>query len=365
DEAARPERTSGMTFPPRQAAPAPPDPGTAAGPVPTAPAPPSAPGPAPTSTTDVPAVPAEVAAPARPPRPAPDPWLPATLFVAPDGQAAAQALAWQGTDPAGAALMQRVAAVAQARWFANDGGGAVRGAVDAHVAAAAAARAMPVLVLYRVPKRDCGSHSGGGAASPEDYAGWVREVAAGIGDRPAVVVLEPDALLHLTKCLTPDEQEARLALLRDAVAVLAARPAVHVYLDAGTAGSHTPAAMAARLDRAGIDRADGFSVNVAGFHTTEANVAYGTALSALVGGAHFVVDTSRNGAGPTDDRQWCNPPGRALGSVPEVAPGVSPLVDAFLWVKTPGRSDGTCNGGPKAGDWWPEYLADLARRAGW
>ncbi|MGE0796347.1 MAG: glycoside hydrolase family 6 protein, partial [Acidimicrobiia bacterium] len=82
-------------------------------------------------------------------------------------------------------------------------------------------------------------------------------------------------------------------------------------------------------------------------------------------GAHFVVDTSRNGAGPTDDRQWCNPPGRALGSVPEVAPGVSPLVDAFLWVKTPGRSDGTCNGGPKAGDWWPEYLADLARRAGW
>ena len=31
-----------------------------------------------------------------------------------------------------------------------------------------------------------------------------------------------------------------------------------------------------------------------------------------------------------------------------------PLVDALLWIKRPGESDGACNGGPPAGTWWPE-----------
>ena len=38
-------------------------------------------------------------------------------------------------------------------------------------------------------------------------------------------------------------------------------------------------------------------------------------------------------------------------------------MDAYLWVKTPGESDGTCNGGPRAGQWWPEYALGLSRTA--
>ena len=40
-------------------------------------------------------------------------------------------------------------------------------------------------------------------------------------------------------------------------------------------------------------------------------------------------------------------------------------VDAFLWVKNPGESDGTANGGPVAGQWWAEYALGLAERARW
>jgi endoglucanase len=40
-----------------------------------------------------------------------------------------------------------------------------------------------------------------------------------------------------------------------------------------------------------------------------------------------------------------------------------PLADAFLWIKAPGESDGTCNGGPSAGTWWPDYALGLAQRA--
>ena len=59
------------------------------------------------------------------------------------------------------------------------------------------------------------------------------------------------------------------------------------------------------------------------------------------------MDTGRNGNGPLPDHSgyrgpsWCNPPGRALGRVPTAATG-DRLADAFLWVKYPGESDGSC-----------------------
>ena len=75
-----------------------------------------------------------------------------------------------------------------------------------------------------------------------------------------------------------------------------------------------------------------------------------------------VGDTSRNGLGPTADNQWCNPDGRALGDRPSTQTGLA-YVDAFLWVKAPGESDGACAGAPAAGTWMPEYALGLAQRA--
>ncbi|MDN5857965.1 MAG: glycoside hydrolase family 6 protein, partial [Pseudonocardia sp.] len=60
---------------------------------------------------------------------------------------------------------------------------------------------------------------------------------------------------------------------------------------------------------------------------------------------------------------WCNPPGRALGAPPTFSTG-EPLVDAFLWVKRVGESDGACRPGePDAGQWMPQYALELARNA--
>ena len=119
--------------------------------------------------------------------------------------------------------------------------------------------------------------------------------------------------------------------------------------------------MAPRLIAAGIGFADGFSLNVSNFHTAETNTAYGQALAGLLGGKRFVIDTSRNGLGGSDPYDWCNPAGRALGT-PATAITGHPLVDAYLWIKRPGESDGTCNGGPAAGGWWGEYALGLAAR---
>jgi len=124
----------------------------------------------------------------------------------------------------------------------------------------------------------------------------------------------------------------------------------------------SPAAMAAKLTRAGIANAAGFALNVLNYMTTEANTTYGTAISSLLGGKHFVIDTSRNGRGPAANNEWCNPAGRGLGEKPTTQTA-SALVDALLWIKTPGESDGECNGGPNAGAWYASYALGLAERA--
>ena len=40
-------------------------------------------------------------------------------------------------------------------------------------------------------------------------------------------------------------------------------------------------------------------------------------------------------------------------------------LDALLWVKPPAESDGTCHGGPPAGDVWIDRALALATAAGW
>ena len=120
---------------------------------------------------------------------------------------------------------------------------------------------------------------------------------------------------------------------RDAVSVLK-RGGARVYLDAGNARWTSAEEMAGRLRRAAVGDADGFALNVSNFIPTPESVRYGERISALVGGKHFIIDTSRNGAG--GNGEWCNPRGRALGALPTTRTG-NVLVDAFLWVKQPGR----------------------------
>ncbi|MFJ6832073.1 glycoside hydrolase family 6 protein [Streptomyces sp. NPDC091209] len=222
-----------------------------------------------------------------------------------------------------------------------------------------------ILVLYNIPHRDCGQFSQGGAADGNAYRTWIDGVAKGVEDRHATVILEPDAVLHLVNQCTPRQyQEERYDLLKGAIGRLKSLKNTKVYLDAGNAGWGHPDQIFQPLLAAGIDGADGFSVNVSNFYSTEDSIAYGKRLAAKVGGKHFVIDTSRNGNGPYTggkaDENWCNPPGRALGESPTTRTA-DPLVDAYLWVKRPGESDGTCKGGPKAGDWWADYALKLAR----
>ncbi len=217
---------------------------------------------------------------------------------------------------------------------------------------------LTTLVAYNIPQRDCGGYSSGGAESSAAYRTWIQKLVSGIGQREAIVILEPDALAQID-CLSTEQQSSRYSDLRYAVKVLSEQTKAYIYIDAGHGAWISAKTMAARLDKADISKAQGFSLNVANFETTLSNTNYGNQLSALVNNKHYVIDTSRNGRGPGNT--WCNPSGRGLGIRPST--NTSGYIDAYLWIKRPGESDGLCNGGPGAGQWWQDYAEELVQNA--
>jgi len=133
----------------------------------------------------------------------------------------------------------------------------------------------------------------------------------------------------------------------------------------------------------------------ADLNTSGIDASYASALGSTVPTTHFIVDTSRNGLGP-DSMQtyaaapydqpssvtsslvsgdWCNPPSAGLGIEPTTATGVNlssldsylpgspPLLDAYLWIKTPGQSDGQCDAAGGVRSW--DDAADTPPITGW
>lgn len=288
--------------------------------------------------------------------PAPAPSAPpaaAALYADTDTQAHA---AWEQATGADRELLARIASTPQARWIGDWYAAADLTAVVAdYTGRAADADAVAALVVYAIPGRDCGAYSAGGVETSE-YAAWIDAVAAGIVGEP-MVVLEPDALAGLGDC---DGQGDRAGYLRYGAQTLTAAGA-RVYVDVGHSGWLPVDTAVERLREVGVTEVAGFALNTSNYQTTADERAYGEQIAAALGGdVGFVVDTSRNGNG--SNGEWCNPRGRAIGEAPRLVDDGTHL-DALLWVKAPGESDGTCNGGPDAGQWWQEIALELARNA--
>ncbi|ALU92764.1 endoglucanase [Streptomyces globisporus C-1027] len=330
-------------------------------PTPTAPAPSAssarpAPAPSPSRTAARPSA-ALTPPPARPTAPAPAPRN--RLFRHPHSQV----LDWvraNPDDPRRPVIESRIAERPAAVWFTAHNPGEIAGQVRAVTRGAAAAGRTPVLVPYAIPDRDCGGASQGGAPDLAAYDAWIREFAEGLGAGAAIVILEPDAIA-LSDCLTAPERAARFASLARAGHTLrTANPRARVYFDGGHSGWHTPAKQAAALRAAGAaTHGDGIFTNVANFHRTADETAYARRVLTVLGGPPrlgAVIDTSRNGNGAPAAGEWCDPAGRALGQTPTTQTGEA-RIDAYLWVKLPGESDG-CSGA--AGSFTPEYAYALA-----
>nr|WP_246416510.1 glycoside hydrolase family 6 protein [Nocardioides luti] len=258
-------------------------------------------------------------------------------------------------------VFSRLAAVPQGIWLTPEEypPGQVGPYVTSLVTAADKAGKLPLLVVYGIPDRDCSGGFSEGGLTAARYPAWVQEIAtaAGAADRVAVV-LEPDALAAALQCAELDQ---RIRLMKAAVDALA-KAGVTTYVDGGHSDWISPTALAKLMRDVGVAKVRGFATNVANYQTDDDERDYAGKLSKLLGGAHFVIDTGRNGNGSTSD--WCNPPGRAFGTAPGFVDDGTGL-DAFVWIKPPGESDGECGGGPPAGEFWPERTMEIAAASGW
>lgn len=214
-------------------------------------------------------------------------------------------------------------------------------------------------VLYAIPDRDIGQYSAGGISCADEYIEYCSDIAKGIGDNEAIVIVEPDAIPHSTH-MDRTNQVKRLQLINKATSILSECRNAKVYIDVGHSNWLIPGQLVGLLYVAGIANATGFSVNVSNFRPLDECINWGTEVAkVLPGNKTFVIDTSRNGVEPKDD-EWCNPPGMGLGKEPTLDTGI-PGCDGFLWIKVPGESDGKCNGSPPAGKFWPEYAEMLVK----
>lgn len=238
-------------------------------------------------------------------------------------------------------------------------------------AAASSLNVVPVYELYAIPRRDaCAGFSSGGFTSNDQYLDWVRQVVGNLKGR-AIFSIEADAIAHtINGCFSKDQASQRYTLLRSTTAILRGNPLVVAsYLDAGhPEWFNDPSVLVEPLRRSGIANTNGVAVNVSYFESNQRIIPWAQQLTRQLGpNMGAIIDTSRNGNGAqpssvSGEARWCNPPGRAVGQFPSTQTGQD-RIDAYVWIKKIGESDGACFGHPAAGTFEPDAVLELIKNA--
>ncbi|KAG6143970.1 hypothetical protein E4U38_003232 [Claviceps purpurea] len=276
-------------------------------------------------------------------------------------------------------------------------------------------------VVYDLPDRDCAAAASSGeftirndgVAKYKNYIDTIRKIVLAYSDVRIMLIIEPDSLsnmvtnLNIAKC-----SKAKSAYLEGVNYALRQLnlPNVAMYLDAGHAGwlgwpanQDSAAQLFAKVykDAGSPSSLRGLVTNVANYNGwdtatppryTKGNAIYDEkhyihALSPLLerhgwAGARFITDQGRAGRQPTGQTSWshwCNAKGTGFGLRPSANTGDA-LLDAFVWVKPGGESDGTSKTSsrrydyhcgfedalkpaPEAGEWFHEHFVQLLRNA--
>jgi len=220
--------------------------------------------------------------------------------------------------------------------------------------------ARPTVVVYGLPNKDCGGYSAGGNnKNAADYKKFIQKLADVAGQKPAVYILEPDAVGLLDQCGATNGYADNIKVALD---ILGQNTNADIYMDVGywtlSSGSQASSVLGAVQSLDSKGRIKGISLNTSNYRSTQEMIDACNRFSS--GGSkkyHCVIDTSRNFVPPTST-EWCNTKNTGIGKPPTKETG-SDIIDYFLWIKPPGESDGACNGGPDAGAFYADGFTQL------
>ncbi|KAF2018267.1 glycoside hydrolase family 6 protein [Aaosphaeria arxii CBS 175.79] len=286
---------------------------------------------------------------------------------------------------------------------------------------AAGEKLMGTFVVYNLPDRDCAALASNGELHIDQNGvelyktDYIDKIAAIIEKYPDIKInlaIEPDSLANMVTNMNVAKCQRAAPYYRDLTSYALKKlnyDNVDMYLDGGHAGwlgweaNITPAAkmFGEVFKAAGSPRGvRGIVTNVSNYNAwkigacpalTSPNAncdeerfvkAFAPLLQANGFPAHFIVDVGRSGKQPTAQEQWgdwCNVRGAGFGPRPTTNTG-SDLVDAFVWVKPGGESDGTSDTSanrydahcgrpsafkpaPEAGHWFQAYFQMLLENA--
>jgi cellulose 1,4-beta-cellobiosidase len=323
--------------------------------------------------------------------------------------------------PDQATLLHKVEAIPNAIWLDSIAKVAkVTGYLDDALAHQTSTAIVTTFVIYDLPDRDCAALASNGELTVandgvDQYESqFIDPIAAAFAAHPnqrIVAIIEPDSLGNLATNLSVPKCAAAQAAYLESVEYAINKlsmPNTFLYIDAAHAGwlgwPNNTTAIATIFQQVlsaagGNDKVRGFITDVANYTVLDATTELfdyqgnpchdeytyvqhlADALSAAgITDKGYLIDTSRNGKGGIrhDWGAWCNVAGAALGERPAASP--RPGLDAYIWIKPPGESDGTSDstaprfdahcasvdsmiGAPQAGQWFDTYLLSVAQNA--
>ncbi|EAQ85581.1 hypothetical protein CHGG_06834 [Chaetomium globosum CBS 148.51] len=261
------------------------------------------------------------------------------------------------------------------------------------------------LVLYNLPDRDCSAGESAGEFHSDENGlqlykdefikPYAQKVAAA-KDLDFAIVLEPDSLANLVTNMGVELCANAAPVYREGIAHAIAElqhPHVHLYIDAahgGWLGWDDNLPLAAKVFSEVVALAGkgkkirGFVTNVSNYNPFNAVVRenytewsnswdeshYATSLAPHLEAeglpAHFIVDQGRVALPGAREEwgEWCNVEPAGFGPAPTTNTN-NTVVDALVWVKPGGESDGECGlaGATRAGEWFDEYAQMLVKNA--
>ncbi len=274
------------------------------------------------------------------------------------------------------ALLEKIADQPEAQRFSRYSAGGGPGAIFAQVQKifchnmTADPGSIPIITTYFLYQAGYCETSSEIIAHRPTFERQVNEMVAAIERRPAVILLELDAI-GSSRCMANSgalsQWEADISYEINQVATL---PHAVAYIEGGYSDANSPAYTAKVLNAVGVQNIRGFYTNDTHLNWTANEIRWGDQVSRMTGGAHFIINTADNGRGPLlnphpvkqGNEDLCNPPGRGAG-IPTTTDTGNPEIDAFMWVHVPGASSGHCNGGTAAGTFWVARALTEARNA--
>ncbi|TDZ33144.1 1,4-beta-D-glucan cellobiohydrolase CEL6A [Colletotrichum spinosum] len=276
-------------------------------------------------------------------------------------------------------------------------------------------------VVYNFPDRDCSAKSSAGELViaedginkyKKEYIDPIAALAKEYSDTRIVFIYEPDGLANLVTNLAVPKCAGAADTYKEATDYAFKTlnlDNVAIYADAGHAGwlgwdaNLKPAAelYAEVYKKAGSPKAvrglvtnvsnfNGWNLTTAPSYTTpnkqwdesKFHAALTPALKEAGYPANYLLDQGRSGKQPTGRQiwgDWCNIKEVGFGARPTVKTGIDTL-DAIVWVKPGGESDGTSDStasrydekcssassvtpAPEAGAWFQEYFEMLLKNA--